>query len=60
MPILNGFFRGAYDKEVTAHIDQKEYAGVATEYNFVGTKRGALSKRAPFKFKIKALKMIHI
>ena len=53
MPILNGFFRGAYDKEVTAHIDQKEYAGVATElYNFVGTKRGALSKRAPFKFRL--------
>lgn len=41
--------RGAHDPEITANIDNKQYSGVATEmYNFVGTKRGALSKRAPF------------
>lgn len=49
MAILNGFLRGAHDPEITANIDNKQYSGVATEmYNFVGTKRGALSKRAPF------------
>lgn len=49
MAILNGFLRGAHDPEITANIDQKSYSGVATDmYNFVGTKRGALSKRAPF------------
>lgn len=53
MNILNGFLRGAYDQEATAHIDQKEYSGVATNmYNFIGTKRGALSKRAPFKLRV--------
>ena len=51
MAILNGFLRGAHDPEITANIDNKKYSGVATEmYNFVGTKRGALSRRAPFKF----------
>ena len=51
MAILNGFLRGAHDPEITANIDNKQYSGVATEmYNFVGTKRGALSRRAPFKF----------
>lgn len=49
MAILNGFLRGAHDPEITANIDQAAYSGVATDmYNFVGTKRGALSKRAPF------------
>ena len=49
MAILNGFLRGAHDPEITANIDNKQYSGVATEmYNFIGTKRGALSKRAPF------------
>lgn len=47
--ILNGFLRGAHDPEITANIDQKIYSGVATFMkNWVGTKRGALSKRAPF------------
>ena len=53
MPILNGFYRGAYDKEIITNIDQKEFAGVATEmYNFVGTKRGGLSQRASFKYQM--------
>lgn len=47
--ILNGFLRGAHDPEIVANIDNKAYAGVATDLkNFIGTKRGALSKRAPF------------
>lgn len=51
MSILNGFLRGAHDPEITANIDQKIYSGVATFMkNWVGTKRGALSKRAPFVF----------
>lgn len=50
MAILNGFLRGAHDKEITANVDNKEYSGVATEIiNWIGTKRGGLSKRAPFK-----------
>lgn len=50
MPILNGFLRGAHDEEITANIDQKQYQGVPVNtYNWIGTKRGGLSKRAPFK-----------
>ena len=50
MPILNGFLRGVHDEEITANIDQKQYAGAPINmYNWIGTKRGGLSKRAPFK-----------
>lgn len=54
MPILNGFLRGAHDEEITANIDQKQYQGVPVNtYNWIGTKRGGLSKRAPFKLQRK-------
>lgn len=49
MPILNGFLRGVHDEEITTNIDQKQYAGAPVNmYNWIGTKRGGLSKRAPF------------
>lgn len=52
MAILNGFLRGVHDKEITANVDNKEYSGVATEmYNFIGSKRGGMSKRQPFLYR---------
>lgn len=48
--ILNGFLRGAHDEDITSNIDNKAYSGVAVNsVNFIATKRGTLSKRAPFK-----------
>lgn len=50
MNILNGFLRGAHDEDITSNVDNKNYSGVAVNsMNFVATKRGTLSKRAPFK-----------
>lgn len=50
MNILNGFLRGAHDEDITSNVDNKNYSGVAVNsINFVATKRGTLSKRAPFK-----------
>lgn len=52
LPILNGFLRGVYDKEITASIDNNAFLGVATELqNWIPTKIGALSKRAGFRFR---------
>lgn len=50
MNILNGFLRGAHDEDITSNVDNKNYSGVAVNsMNFIATKRGTLSKRAPFK-----------
>ena len=50
MTILNGFLRGAHDEDITSNVDNKNYSGVPVKtVNFVATKRGTLSKRAPFK-----------
>lgn len=50
MDILNGFLRGAHDEDITSNVDNKNYSGVAVNsVNFIATKRGTLSKRAPFK-----------
>lgn len=52
LPILNGFLRGVYDKEITASIDNNAFLGVATELqNWIPTKIGALSKRAGFRYR---------
>lgn len=48
--ILSGFLRGAHDEDITSNVDNKAYTGVAVNSsNFIATKRGTLSKRAPFK-----------